>query len=286
MQELESLSLQTVYLPTSEISEIYATKTYKSKYLKYTGDSLLVKSSDNSNSSVVLLKTNAGVQLLKDSISLSSFSPKDVKQLVYFNMLQSDDFTLVTALGPAGTGKTTVAIAKAIDSYFKDNKPVYMTKPTHVVSSHENNAFGPVPGDISEKYAPYIGSFEIVLKKVLGDSGSHYYNLMKEREHLKFIPAEFTRGCTFEHCTFIVDEVQNMTWHELKTVLSRIGEGARIILCGDPYQIDAPFDVYDSGIYKLLTSNSYITSDFTATITLEKQYRGKIPDLVYRIDNE
>ena len=99
------------------------------------------------------------------------------------------------------------------------------------------------------------------------------------KKHVEFVPVEFTRGCTFEDCTFIIDEVQNLTWHELKTVMSRIGDNSQIILCGDPDQIDSGFDYEDSGLYKLLSSTSFSLSDFTTHIHLTKQYRGKIPDL-------
>ena len=101
-----------------------------------------------------------------------------------------------------------------------------------------------------------------------------------------FFHSSFTRGCTFEDCTFILDEVQNLSWHELKTVLSRIGENSKIILCGDPDQIDANFEYSQSGLYKLVKSNTFLKSKFTTQIELTKQYRGRIPDLIYHIDKE
>jgi phosphate starvation-inducible PhoH-like protein len=193
---------------------------------------------------------------------------------------------LIAALGAAGTGKTSVAIAKALQSYFVEKKKIYLSKPTVMVQSHENNVFGPVPGDINEKYAPYLGSFEIVLNKVLGENSKHYLEMMFKNKQAEFIPVEFTRGCTFENCTFILDEVQNLSWHELKTVLSRIGENSTIILCGDPDQIDTGLTYEQTGLYKLISSNTFLKSDFTSQIVLTKQYRGKIPDLIYNIDKE
>jgi PhoH-like ATPase len=218
--------------------------------------------------------------------TFSGFSPKDLKQLCYFNVLDNDQFMLVAALGAAGTGKTSVAIAKALQSYLLDKKKIYLSKPTVMVQSHENNVFGPVPGDINEKYAPYLGSFEIVLNKVLGQNSKHYLEMMFKNKHAEFIPVEFTRGCTFENCTFILDEVQNLSWHELKTVLSRIGENSTIILCGDPNQIDTGTPYEQTGLCKLISSDTFSKSNFTSQITLTKQYRGKIPDLIYRIDKE
>jgi PhoH-like ATPase len=229
--------------------------------------------SDENQKVKVTLYSNGENLILLDTFknkTLSGFSPKDINQLCYFNTLSDEQFILNVALGAAGTGKTSVAIAKALNDYFVDKKKIYLCKPTVMVQSHENNVFGPVPGDINEKYAPYLGSFEIVFKN----------------KHAEFIPVEFTRGCTFENCTFILDEVQNLSWHELKTVLSRIGENSKIILCGDPDQIDARFDYQDSGLCKLISSQSFVKSNFTTQITLTKQYRGKIPDLIYNIDKE
>lgn len=239
------------------------------------------------------LKTTALIYRVKDTIkladtwknkTLNGFSPKDLNQLVYFNQLVESQFILNAAIGAAGTGKTTIALAYALAEYLNKNKTIYLSKPTIMVQN--NDAFGPVPGDINEKYAPYIGSFEIILNKALGDNSKHYLQQMLHNKHLQFFPVEFTRGCTFEDCTFILDEVQNLTWHELKTVLSRIGENSKIIICGDPHQIDANFTYKESGLHKLLNSDSFNNSNITSQITLTKQYRGKLPDLIYRIDKE
>lgn len=252
------------------------------------GQFLLFTDQLNEKSTAIAYVTDKHVHLA-DSFknkTLSGFSPKDINQLIYFNMLTENEFILNVALGAAGTGKTTIAIAKAAEDYFKLKKKIYLCKPTIMVSSHQGAAFGPVPGDISEKYAPYIGSFEIVLNKVLGDNSKHYLEMMFKNKHIEFMPVEFTRGCTFENCTFILDEVQNLSWHELKTVLSRIGENSKIIICGDPDQIDANFSYESSGLYKLINSTSFKESSFTSKVILTKQYRGKLPDLIYHIDKE
>lgn len=243
---------------------------------------------DSSGNKAVAISISNKIKLI-DSFkgkSINGFSPKDLRQTVYCNLLQEETVSVIAALGAAGTGKTTLALAKAISDYFESRKKIYLCKPTHLVSSHENHVFGPVPGDMQEKYAPYIGSFEIILNKILGEHGKDYLQTMLEKKIIEFMPVEFTRGCTFEKCTFILDEVQNLTWHELKTVLSRIGDDSKIILCGDPNQIDAGFKYKDSGLSTLLESEPFNQSQFTAKITLTKQYRGRIPDLIYNIDKE
>lgn len=254
----------------------------------YPGEFCSITSSTNEKSKIILFNTSSGIKRADTykNKNLSSFYPKDLKQMMYFNMLDEESFEVIVSLGAAGTGKTTIAMAKAAERLFKEKKKIYLCKPTLMVQSHENHVFGPVPGDVNEKYAPYISSFEIVLSKVLGSKAKSYVEAMFQKKKIEFIPVEFTRGCTFDDCTFILDEVQNLTWHELKTVLSRIGDNSKIILCGDPNQIDARFDYPDSGLYKLIHSENFQRSDFTSQILLTKQYRGKIPDLIYHIDKE
>jgi len=114
-------------------------------------------------------------------------------------------------------------------------KKILMAKPTAMVG--RGKAFGPVPGTIEEKYAPYLASYEIVLKKIFGDRGASIFQRMKQKKDLEFIPVELARGCTFENCTFILDEAQNLDWHELNTIVSRMGEGTKMLILGDLYQI-------------------------------------------------
>jgi predicted ribonuclease YlaK len=287
MNRFQLTDLKVIVTSENQIDYYYTTRDFsKNNFKLYVGQAAKLVSEVNDKKTMLLLNTSFGIKILSSkNLDFLEFKPRDSKQLAYYHMLRSD-FDMVVALGPAGTGKTTLALTRAIDSYFKQKKPIYLTKPTHTVQSHHHQAFGPVPGDVDEKYQPYINSFEIVLKKVLGDSANHYLNLMKEKNHLNFMPVEFTRGCTFENCTYIIDEVQNLTWHELKTVLSRVGQGAQIILCGDPYQIDAGFSIEQSGISLLLNSTAFAESDFTSHISLTKQYRGRMPSLVYEIDKE
>lgn len=250
------------------------------------GTFLILQSEKVKNKKALAYLTLDQLKLVDPKLSFSSIVPKDSKQLFFCAAMEETDFTVIVCFGAAGTGKTTLAVAKAVKDYFSFKKKIYLTKPTHMVQSHTNQVFGPVPGDVDEKYTPYIKSFEIVLKKILGNEGTHYLDMMKKKKHLEFVPVEYTRGCTYENCTFIIDEVQNMTWHELKTTMSRIGEDSTLILLGDLNQIDADFGLQDSGIYQLITSQTFEESDITCSIKLTKQYRGPIPDLVYNIDKE
>jgi predicted ribonuclease YlaK len=269
-------------------------QVYRNNTIPFSGNSdlkrinsyLLLKSeTENQKTAIVRVSgKNTITKVSKKSFPLSGISPKDSRQSIFTDML-TNNLPVVAAIGPAGTGKTTIAIAHAISQHLSEKKKVYLSKPTSLVGN-EDNAFGPVPGGIEEKYAPYISSFTIVLKKILGNKSEEYLKLMISKKDIEYIPVEFTRGCTYENCTFILDEAQNLTWHELKSVVSRMGEGAQLIILGDPQQIDTTFRLQDGGLYTMLTSRFFLESPVTGCIYLTKQYRGPIAELVARIDEE
>lgn len=210
-------------------------------------------------------------------------SSKDARQAAFLNSLSDDSIRVSVCIGAAGTGKTTLALAYALEQLFNDNKTIFLCKPTHLVG--RSKTFGPVPGDQHEKYAPHLASYEIILKKLTG-SETRYISLLKDKKKIQFVPVEYMRGNNYDDGVFILDEAQNFDWHELKTLVSRIAESTKLIIIGDPEQIDARFNYEQSGLYQMINSQAFRQSDFTSDIMLEKQYRGRIPQLVHDIDME
>jgi PhoH-like ATPase len=196
--------------------------------------------------------------------------------------LNNEKITLNVCIGAAGTGKTTLAVAYALKEWDTKKKKIYFSKAAVMVG--KGRAFGPVPGDINQKYGPYLDSFKIVIKKVLGAKTDSYIDAMIECKNFNYQPIEFVRGNTYENCTFILDEVQNLTWHELKTLLSRMGENSKVILIGDPFQRDVSFKHTPNGMDTLLNSELFQSSSFTSFVELKKQYRSPLADLIYKID--
>ena len=158
-----------------------------------------------------------------DNECVSGISPRDVKQFMLLESLQDDSILMSVGLGAAGTGKSTIAIAYAIAEHFKTNRKIHLCKPTTLVGTGKST-FGPVPGDMHEKYAPHIQHFYCILEDILGEKSKNYIEAMMHKGHISFTPVEYARGFTFKNCIFIVDEVQNLSWHELKTICSRMGE--------------------------------------------------------------
>ncbi len=219
----------------------------------------------------------------RSKLKLERISPKDAKQAVFFDSLLQPDILISAAIGPAGTGKTTIALAYALSQYMAEKKPIFLCKPTTMVG--EGKAFGPVPGDINEKYAPYLASYEIVLKKIWKEpAGQQFFNTMKEKGHLQFFPIELARGCTFENCTLILDEAQNMSWHETNTMISRMGENSKIIILGDLSQIDTGMHYKKTGLYAMLSAPPFQDSQISSAIELTTQYRSPVTQLITEVN--
>lgn len=215
----------------------------------------------------------------------SLLEPKDARQSSFFHSLyENEEILLSVCLGQAGTGKTSIALSYALDQLNSTNKKIVLSKPTYKIG--KTGAFGPVPGDVDQKYAPYLNSYKIAIKKLLGHKSESFINYMIESKSIDFQPIEFVRGNTYENCTFILDEAQNLSWHELKSVISRIGQNTKLIILGDLYQKDISFRNNVCGIEKLITSSSFNSTKISTKIELLKQYRGPLADLVYNIDTE
>ena len=217
-----------------------------------------------------------------ERLVISGLRGRDAAQSATINNLINEKILINVIIGAAGTGKTTLALAYALDRWFNNNKRIVLSKPTVMVG--EGKAFGPVPGDVKEKYAPYLASYEIAIKRLLGKNSGVQLDVMKNKHHIEYVPIELIRGSEFENCTFILDEAQNLTWHELKTIISRIGEGAKIIILGDLHQIDISLHVYETGLYKLISSTPYQNTLISSQIELLAQYRSPITQLVTEVD--
>lgn len=204
-------------------------------------------------------------------LTFKGAEPRDAAQSCMFYSLKTRQLTV--ALGEAGTGKTTIALAYALDSLFKRGMKIVLCKPTVFVGV-KSNAIAPVPGDHREKMAGYIESYMTAFKRLLGDTFEHHLYELEESGQIIFQPLELVRGMQFENAVVIIDEAQNTSPHELMSVLSRIDESCRTVILGDSCQVDTltPFD--ETGLGALVNSDEFAKCDFAAGITLTHNYRG------------
>ncbi len=166
-------------------------------------------------------------------------SPKTVAQAQYLQTLSDCD--LVFGLGPAGTGKTFLAVAHGAGMLLRGEvERLIVSRPA--VEAGERLGF--LPGDLSEKVDPYMAPVWEALTDILGVD---QFRRRRDKGEIELAPIAFMRGRTLSHAFVIVDEAQNCSRLQMKMVLTRIGEGARMVVTGDPSQVDLPH-ASDSGL--------------------------------------
>jgi phosphate starvation-inducible PhoH-like protein len=166
-------------------------------------------------------------------------APKTAAQARYLDML--DRCELVFGVGPAGTGKTFLAVAYGATLLLKGAVDrLVVTRPA--VEAGERLGF--LPGDMNEKVDPYMAPVWQALDDILGPEAARR---RRDRGEIEVAPLAFMRGRTLSHAFIIVDEAQNSTRLQMKMVLTRLGEGSRMVVTGDPSQVDL-VNPRDSGL--------------------------------------
>ena len=205
--------------------------------------------------------------------------PKNLEQAFAIHALLNPDIKLVTIQGNAGTGKTLLALAGAIEQR-KHYRQIYVTRPIVPLS---NKDIGFLPGDIKSKIDPYMAPIWDNLKFIkdqFADDEKMQAKLdeLVTNDKISIAPLAFIRGRTLSKIFFIVDEAQNLTPHEVKTIISRAGENSKIVFTGDIYQIDTPYlDAESNGLSYLIDRAK--GHPLYAHITLQKGERSELANL-------
>ena len=160
--------------------------------------------------------------------------PKNLNQENYLFKLQDPNKKIIFAIGPAGTGKTMLAVQWAVDQLQKGEiDRIIITRPA--VSVDEEHGF--LPGDLNEKMAPWTKP----IFDVIGESyNQREINRMVEEGVIETSPLAYMRGRTFKNAVVIADEMQNTTPSQMKMLLTRLGEGSKMVVTGDLNQADRP----------------------------------------------
>lgn len=218
-----------------------------------------------------------------DKISASNIIPRNAEQTFALHALMRPDIQLVTLQGIAGTGKTLLALAAALAQQ-NIYKQIYLARPIIPLGNQE---IGFLPGTAGDKVGPYMEPLYDNLKFIQNQYGNSekeakmFKNLV-ENEKIVIAPLAYIRGRSLSNIFFIVDEAQNLTPLEIKTIITRAGEGTKIIFTGDIYQIDTPYlDAQSNGFSTLIEK---IQRDpIYAHIRLEKGERSKLANLATKL---
>lgn len=206
-------------------------------------------------------------------------NPRNAEQAFALDAIMNPDIKLVSIQGVAGTGKTLLSLAGALEQR-RSFHQIYLARPIVPLS---NKDIGYLPGDIKSKLNPYMEPLWDNLKYIKNqfnekDKEYKQINEMVEHEKLVVCPLAYIRGRSLSNVFFIVDEAQNLTPHEVKTVISRAGENTKIIFTGDIYQIDTPYlDTQSNGLSYLI--DKLKDQPLYAHITLEKGERSELANL-------
>ena len=205
--------------------------------------------------------------------------PKNAEQAFAVRALLNPDIKLVSLQGVAGTGKTLLALACALEQSNMYNQ-IILARPIMPLS---NKDIGFLPGDANDKIAPYMEPLWDNLKFIKNqfkENERKFKAILEMEENGKIIitPLAFIRGRSFSNTLFIVDESQNLTPHEVKTVITRAGEGTKIVFTGDIHQIDSPYlDERSNGLtYIIDRLKGY---KLFSHIKLEKGERSELANL-------
>ncbi|MBT4290924.1 MAG: PhoH family protein [Deltaproteobacteria bacterium] len=214
-----------------------------------------------------------------EKISAYGIYPRNSEQTFALNALMNPNIQLVSISGKAGTGKTLLALAAGMERR-KNYKQIFMARPVVPLS---NKDLGFLPGDIKSKLDPYMQPlFDNlgVIQNQYSDTDKKNKNIRQflEEEKLVISPLAYIRGRSLVKVFFIVDEAQNLTPHEVKTIITRAGEGTKMVFTGDVFQIDHPYlDSQSNGLSFLI--DKMRDQNLYAHVTLEKGERSELAEI-------
>lgn len=209
--------------------------------------------------------------------------PRNSEQAFALNAMLNPDIPLVTISGKAGTGKTLLALAAALESRRKFRQ-IFIARPVVPLS---NKDIGFLPGDVASKLDPYMQPLYdnlAVLQNQFNEQNGHAKQISQliEDEKIVITPISYIRGRSIVRVFFIIDEAQNLTPHEVKTIITRAGEGTKIVFTGDIFQIDHPYlDSQTNGLAFIIEKMK--GEKLYAHINLEKGERSQLAELASRI---
>jgi PhoH-like ATPase len=206
-------------------------------------------------------------------------TPRNAEQIFALHALMNTDVQLVTVTGKAGTGKTLLALAAALERR-KYYRQILMARPIVPLS---NKDIGYLPGDIQSKLDPYMQPLHDnlgVIQNQFAETDHKHQRIRELLDNDKLViePLTYIRGRSLVKIYFIVDEAQNLTPHEIKTIITRAGEGTKRVFTGDIFQIDHPYlDSYSNGLSYLIEKMR--GQKLYAHVNLERGERSDLADL-------
>jgi len=294
--EAERIDIDELYsgmtelaVPAADVDTFYAQNT-----LPLTENGLkanqyvLLRDRDNPSHSAIGRYDGVGKKLvplrkLRDGVW--GIRPRNKEQHCALDLLLCDDVKLVTLIGKAGTGKTMLALAAGMQKVVEEQlySKLLVSRPIFPLGRD----VGFLPGDIEEKLNPWMQpiydnvEFLMGLSKTERKNGRSYQELI-DMGYIEIEPLTYIRGRSIPNQFIIVDEAQNLTPHEVKTIITRVGEATKVVLTGDPYQIDNPYvDATSNGLTTVV--EKFKGELVAGHVTLSKGERSPLAELASNV---
>lgn len=275
------LNLEHVTASRDLIDRLYSNKRIDAQPFCDVDSNYFAIKTDDRSQSALAVRVGDHLHLVNPaSKAYQGVEPKDGAQRCFFDALAR--FKCVVGLGLAGSGKTFMSVAYALHKMFREDKRIVLVKPTYFIGG-KSNAIAAVKGDVREKLEPYITSFTAHINKLMGDHGAMFIDEWEMKGQLEFAAVELVRGRHFENSVVIVDEAQNLSAHELLSLISRVADSSQLILLGDAQQVDTGTRWRDTGLCQFIDSEAYWASPHAGGIRFNKTYRGVLAELASEV---
>ncbi|MFH1016743.1 MAG: PhoH family protein [Pseudomonadota bacterium] len=278
---------QEVAWPSHQLDELIKAGEAPLGNLKVHPNEMLLIRSQTSESQSVLARAQAAlgkIRVLRGfQRAVWGIHPKNLEQTFALDLLLDDAIKLVTLVGKAGTGKTLLAIAAGLQKVGDESvyQRLLVSRPVFPLGRD----LGFLPGTIEEKMMPWMQPIFDNVELLMGSSGrerrrggNYGYQELVHMGMLSIEPLTYIRGRSIPNQFLIVDEAQNLTPHEIKTVITRVGANTKIVITGDPYQIDNPYvDSSNNGL--TYTVERFKDEPMAGHMTLTKGERSPLAEL-------
>ena len=249
----------------------------------YPNEYIIFQSNTNKQSCIVRISkegdeyfTNKVKDYKKQKVS--GIKPRNIEQIITMDLLFNRDIKLVSLVGTAGSGKTLLSLAVMLDEVIKGGAYNKMAVARPIIPMGKEIGF--LPGTMEEKLKPWVQPIIDNLEFILMSTSFEFKNIgeLMESELIQVEALMYMRGRSIPNQFILIDEAQNLSAFEIKTIISRVGEGTKIILTGDPYQIDNPYLTKDTNglVYAV---NKLLESEITGHVVLEKCERSELAEL-------
>lgn len=270
-----------IFLDKNQIDEFFLNESIEAPEIEgqaFHENQFFVLKSRSSNSSALAKFANGSLVSVKPNVNdMVKVKPRNKEQKFALELLTNDKIQLVTITGIAGSGKTFLTLMSALSGIYSEKYDrIVITRSMQPVGKE----IGFLPGTLDEKMSPWmspiVDNFRCNFKDIT------YFEMMCQKRQIEVAPLTYMRGRTFNDSFIIVDEAQNATIHELKTIITRVGENSKVVLLGDVEQIDTPYiDKLSNGLS--IVTEKFKDSEITGHIRLEKGERSPLATLASKV---